>query len=119
MNEAPFTKKHGSRQSLFLAEEKPLMAALPASDYERATWKIATVQFNYHIQVEKMHYSVPHEYIKHQVDVRLTQRVVEVFYHHRRIASHPRKYGHPGQYSTYEIHMRTACLSYQVTSLLS
>jgi hypothetical protein len=52
-----------------------------------------------------MHYSVPYEYIKHQVDVRLTRNVIEVFYNHQRICSHPRLYGKPGQYSTVEEHM--------------
>jgi transposase len=105
INTRPFTKKHGSRQSIFLAEEKPLLAALPTSDYERAEWKTATVQFNYHIQVEKMHYSIPHEYIKHQVEVRITRQMIEVFYKHSRICSHPRLFGHPGQYSTQQVHM--------------
>jgi len=52
-----------------------------------------------------MHYSVPHEYIKHKVDVRITRNVIEVFYHNHRICSHPRLYGRAGQYSTNEAHM--------------
>lgn len=58
-NERPFQKKEGSRLSVFLSEEKPMLLPLPAAPYELATWKIATVQFNYHISVDKMHYSVP------------------------------------------------------------
>ena len=42
------------------------MAPLPAASYELATWKQATVQFNYHISVDKMQYSVPYEYIKQE-----------------------------------------------------
>jgi hypothetical protein len=105
LNTKPFQKKEGSRQSVFLNEEKPFMLALPATPYELAIWKIATVQLNYHISVEKMHYSVPYEYIKHRVDVRLTRNVIEVFYNHQRICSHPRLHGKPGQYSTVEEHM--------------
>ena len=52
-----------------------------------------------------MHYSVPYEYIKHKVDVRLTQRMVEVFYNNHRICSHPRLHGRAGQYHTVESHM--------------
>ena len=52
-----------------------------------------------------MQYSVPYEYIKQKVDVRLTKNMVEVFYNQNRIASHRRLYGHPGQYSTVEAHM--------------
>lgn len=104
-NSKPFQKKEGSRLSVFLEEEKPLLLPLPAAPYELATWKIATVQFNYHISVDKMHYSVPYEYIKHKVDVRITRNVVEVFFNGLRICSHPRLHGHPGQYSTMTDHM--------------
>lgn len=78
---------------------------LPTTAYECATWKVATVQYNYHIAVDQMHYSVPYEYIKHVVDVRLTRSVIEVFYKHQRICSHPRLYGKPGQYHTVVDHM--------------
>jgi len=82
-----------------------MLLPLPAAPYELATWKIATVQFNYHISVDNMHYSVPYEYIKHKVDVRITKGVIEVFYKNLRICSHPRLHGRPGQYSTIPEHM--------------
>jgi transposase len=104
-NSKPFQKKEGSRLSVFLEEEKPMLLPLPAAPYELATWKIATVQFNYHVSVEKMHYSVSYEYIKHKVDVRITQNVIEVFFNNLRICSHPRLHGRPGQYSTVIEHM--------------
>jgi len=43
--------------------------------------------------VGKNKYSVPYEYIKNQVDVRITRKIVEVFYHNNRIASQIRIYG--------------------------
>lgn len=104
-NQAPFQKKEGSRYSVFLSVEKPFLTPLPPAPYELSQWKQATVQFNYHISVDKMQYSVPYEYIRQKVDVRLTRSVVEVFYHNQRICSHKRLYGRPGQYSTMEIHM--------------
>jgi transposase len=104
-NRKPFQKKEGSRLSLFLEQEKPFLQPLPRTPYELATWKIATVQLNYHISVDKMNYSVPYEYIKYKVDVRITRQVIEVFYNNHRICSHPRLYGYPGQYSTVEAHM--------------
>ena len=45
-NQRLFQKKEGSRLSLFLGEEKPLLAPLPATRFELSDWKIATVQFN-------------------------------------------------------------------------
>lgn len=100
-----FQKKEGSRRSLFLGEELPLLAPLPATRYELAEWKQATVQFNYHISIDKMHYSTPYEYIKRKVDVRITDKTIEIFYNHNRIASHRRLYVRPGQYSTLMEHM--------------
>lgn len=104
-NSTPFQKKEGSRLSIFLAEEKPMLLPLPASPFELADWKTATVQFNYHIFVDKMHYSVPYEYIGQKVDVRFTANMIEVFYHGHRVCSHKRLYGREGQYSTTEAHM--------------
>jgi transposase len=104
-NRNPFQKKTGSRLTVFLAEEKQTLQPLPVSPYELAFWKVASVQFNYHITVEKMHYSVPYEYIKHPVEVRITRQVVEVFFHNHRVCSHPRLYGQEGQYSTVTEHM--------------
>jgi len=104
-NANEFQKKEGSRKSLFLGEEMPLLASLPATRFEMCEWKEATVQFNYHIAVDKMYYSVPHQYIKDKVDVRITDTTIEVFYNNDRIASHKRIYGRPGQYSTVTAHM--------------
>ena len=103
-NRKPFQKREGSRASCF-AEEKPFLRPLPPRPFELATWKVATVGPNYHISVERMNYSVPFEYIKQKVDVRLTRATVEVFYGGNRICSHPRLYGRFNQYSTIQEHM--------------
>jgi transposase len=100
-----FQKKEGSRLSIFLGEEKPFLATLPATRFELADWRQATVQFNYHIAVDRMFYSVPHQYIKIKADVRVSEATIEIFYRQKRIASHSRLYGRPGQYSTLEEHM--------------
>ena len=104
-NRRPFQKKEGSRYTLFLQEELPLLAPLPTARYELAEWKQATVQFNYHISVAGMQYSIPYEYIGKKVNVRITDSVIEVFYNQNRIASHQRLYGRKGQYSTVTEHM--------------
>ena len=70
-NHKPFQKREGSRAACF-AEEKLFLLPLPATPFELAVWKVATVQYNYHISAERMNYSVPYEYIKQQVDVHLT-----------------------------------------------
>jgi transposase len=108
-NKRLFQKKEGSRLDLFRDEELPLLAPLPATSYELAEWKQATVQFNYHISIDGMLYSVPYEYIneyiKRKVDVRVTDKTIEIFYNHNRIASHRKLNGRKGQYDTIVEHM--------------
>ena len=103
-NNKRFQKKGGSRAIAF-EEEKMFLLPLPKDPFEMALWKVATVQYNYHISVDKHNYSVPYEYIKQKVDVRLTSHTIEIFFEGNRIASHPRLYGRPNQYSTFETHM--------------
>jgi len=88
-NHKPFQKKEGNRAALF-AEERMFLLPLPAKPYEYSTLKIATVQYNYHISVDGQNYSVPFEYIKRKVDVRLTRNTVEVLCDNDRICSHKR-----------------------------
>jgi len=103
-NSKPFQKKDGSRVAMF-EEERLYLQRLPENAYELAEWKIATVQYNYHISVDKQNYSVPFTYIKHKVDVRLTKNIIEIFCDEERICSHVRLHGRIGQYSTIEEHM--------------
>jgi transposase len=104
LNHKPFQKKNGSRALLF-AEERKSLLPLPKSAFELATWKTATVSFNYHIEAEGRFYSVPYEYIKRRVDVRLTRNVVEVFFEGNRVCSHVRLYDGQSKYCTQEAHM--------------
>ena len=103
-NHKPFQKKDGSRATAF-TEEKPFLLPLPKHPYEMSEWKIATVGFNYHIDADGFYYSVPFEYIKQKVDVRLTRNIVEVFFDGNRICSHVRNYNSMDRYTTNEAHM--------------
>ena len=104
LNHKSFQKKDGSRATLF-SEERSSLLPLPRNAYEMATWKTAKVSFNYHIEVDGRFYSVPYEYIKHQVDVRITRNVVEVFHEGNRICSHIRPWDTKEKYSTEDAHM--------------
>jgi len=111
-NEKPFQKKPGSRHSAFTDEEKEFLQPLPRNRYELAEWKKLTCGFNYHISFDKNFYSIPYEYIKQEMDVRVTGATVEVFFQSHRVCSHPRLYGRPGQYSTIPEHMPEKHKSY-------
>jgi Transposase and inactivated derivatives len=103
-NHKPFQNKNGSRASAF-TEERTFLLPLPARVFEPAEWKIATVQYNYHINVEDKFYSVPYEYIRQKVNIRITRNVVEVFFEGNRICSHIRITNPKEQYRTIEVHM--------------
>ncbi|WP_257352270.1 IS21 family transposase [Pseudalkalibacillus decolorationis] len=104
-NQKPFQKKTGSRQTAFREEEKFALLPIPFKPYELATWKTAIVPLDYHIVVDKMHYSVPYEYVKHEVEIRITSKVLELFFNHIRIASHMRLTGTKEGFSTIPEHM--------------
>lgn len=87
-NQRPFKKMDGNRESMFLAHEKPALKALPAHPWECAQWKKATVNMDYHVEVDKFYFSVPYMLAHKIVDIRHTTRVVEIFYDNKRIASH-------------------------------
>ena len=90
INARAFKKMDGSRAELFEALERPALRALPTQRYELATWKLARVNIDYHVEVDRHYYSVPHQLVGKQVDLRLTQGTLEVFFCARRVASHPR-----------------------------
>ena len=104
-NNEKFQKRDGSR-ALSFAEEKAFLRPLPSEGpYKLSTWKKATVQYNYHVYADGMYYSVPHNYIKKTVDIRLTDATVDIYFDQVNIASHVRLYGRKGQYSTTKEHM--------------
>jgi transposase len=111
-NEKPFQKKPGSRLSAFLDDEKEFLQPLPRHRYELAEWKTLTPGFNYHIAVDSNFYSVPYEYIKHEMEARVTGSTIEIFYQGLRVCSHPRLHGRPGQYNTIPEHMPEKHKSY-------
>lgn len=104
-SQKPYQKKDGSRESVFLELDRSALKPLPDKVYEMATWKVAAVSFNYHIEVERMYYSVPYTYIQKKVDVKITAFAIEVYSNHVRISSHPRLHGKASQYSTNTEHM--------------
>jgi len=55
-----------------------------------AQWKKAKVNVDYHIEVERHYYSVPYWFARHEVNVKINEQFIEIFYDHQRIAAHPR-----------------------------
>lgn len=90
LNTRPFQGRKESRQSLFETIDRPALKALPQEDYIFARWCRAKPGIDYHVQVEKRFYSVPHALVGEVLDVRITATTVEVMHKGKRVASHVR-----------------------------
>ncbi len=90
LNERPFQKRTESRRDLFEMLDRPALKPLPEVPYEYAEWRKVKPGIDYHVEVEKRFYSVPHALVGHSLEVRLTAATVEVMHKGRRVASHPR-----------------------------
>jgi transposase len=79
-----------SRRALFEDLERPALKPLPAEPYVFAEWKECRVSLDYHVEVQKHYYSVPHQLLREKVWVRITARTIEVFHRGKRVAVHVR-----------------------------
>jgi transposase len=103
LNDKPFQKLEGSRNSWFETHEKAKLLPLPATPFELATWALAKVNIDYHVAVDNHYYSVPYTLVHKQVDVRLTEKTVELFHNGQRVAAHVRSH-QPGRFTTLDEH---------------
>ena len=103
LNTRPFQKLPGTRRTLFDETDRPALRPLPPQRYEYAEWRSAKVNIDYHIAVEKHCYSVPYQFVRATVTVRLTATMIEVLHRGTRIAAHARRHT-PGGYSTDPAH---------------
>ncbi len=106
-----FQKLDTTRKELFENLDRPALKPLPEKPYEYAEWKKATVNIDYHIEVDHHYYSVPYQLTREQVEVRITLTTIEVLFKNRRAASHPRSY-RKGGFTTLKEHMPKAHQQY-------
>lgn len=93
-----------SRRQEFEEIDQPNLRPLPEKPYEYVERKTATVNIDYHVEFEGHLYSVPYTLIHQKVDIRATEKMVEIFHQGKSIALHPRNF-RPGRYSTQREHM--------------
>lgn len=74
----------------FIRDEKDILIKLPEQDFERSTWKEATVHNDHHVVFEGSFYSVPTRYVSEKVMIRATARMVQIYYEEKLIKSHVR-----------------------------
>jgi transposase len=104
LNGRMLRKVKKSRRELFDLFDRPHTEPLPEKSYEYAEWKVATVNIDYHIEVECHYYSVPFRLIREKLDVRVSAHTVEAFLQGERVAAHVRSFV-PHRHSTLKEHM--------------
>jgi transposase len=94
LNEERLIRRLGKTRRQLLEEvDRPALKPLPAEPYVFAQWYLRRVGIDYHVEICDHYYSVPFRFARHEVEVRLTCRTVEVFLKGERIAAHPRMSG--------------------------
>ncbi|MGY4281239.1 transposase [Bradyrhizobium sp. LM2.7] len=73
--ERPIRRIGVTRRRLLDEVDRPALKPLPASPYVLAEWRIRRVSLDYHVEVEKHYYSVPHRFARAEVEVRFTARI--------------------------------------------
>lgn len=104
LNDRPFQKMSGSRRSVFLEHEAPLLSPLPEHPYRYREHRSAKVGIDYHVEVAAHRYSVPYHLIGNRVEVFIDERTAEIYHKGERVALHVRSHVRGG-FSTTPEHM--------------
>jgi transposase len=94
LNNRPFTKREGTRASLFEALDRPALRPLPVSRFDLGQWSKARVNIDYHVAFDTNFYSVPYHLVHEVVEIRSAATTIEIFHKGERVASHLRGRGH-------------------------
>jgi transposase len=112
LNDRPMRGWGISRRALFEQLDRPALETLPPTPYEYAEWKRCRVGFDYHVEIGKHYYSVPHQLIRQEVEARITAAAVEIFHRGKRVASHQRS-ARPHRPTTVAEHMPSSHRRYR------
>lgn len=96
-----------SRRDLFERIDRPALKPLPATPYDYAEWRERTVSLDYHVEIDRHYYSVPHTLLKRKVWARIGERTVEIYHNGTRVAAHRRMSGNR-RHTTLREHMPPA-----------
>jgi transposase len=111
LNSRALRQLNKSRRELFELFDRPNAVSFPEKPYEYAEWKLATVNIDYHVEVDQHYYSVPFRLVREKLHVRLTAHTVEAFQKGERVVCHVRSFL-PHRHSTFKEHMPPAHQNY-------
>jgi transposase len=91
LNERVSRHLGASRRALFESIEREALKALPVEPFRFAQWCQCMVGRDYHVDVDKHFYSVPHTLLGEKLWARMTADTIEVFRRDKRVAAHVRQ----------------------------
>ena len=106
LSKKDFQHRPGSRESVFIALDKPVLRPLPKDTFESfETVPVPSVNNNYHVKYDGFYYSVPYSYFKQSVVIHAYAKKIEIFdCMQNRIAFHRRHFS-GRRYVTLDEHM--------------
>ena len=91
LNLRPFKQLPGTRRSTFEQLDETALRPLPKQAFIFAEFSKARVNIDYHIAWKGHYYSVPHQLVKQEVDIQVTEHCVTIIAKGKTVASHARK----------------------------
>jgi len=90
LNNRETKRMPNGRTRIFDELERHELKSLPEKPYQYTEFKTQLVRQDYTISVDEHAYSVPYQYIRQKVDVKITEHMVSVYHNNNCIASHPK-----------------------------
>ena len=92
VNHKPFKQLKGNRQQWFESIDQPALMPLPKQAYQYTDIKTVKVNVDYHVQYDQHLYSVPHHLVGEKLELHAKDRLIELYFHGKRVTSHARQY---------------------------
>lgn len=105
INNRPHTRFKVSREAAFVAKERSALLPLPSGEYEVAQFKTVSIYDDCYVRFESTHYSAPHQYRGSKVELKITEKMIEMYLDSERIAMHGRSRRKIGEFITDPSHL--------------
>jgi len=92
LNRKPFKQLPGNRAQAFAQLDQPALKPLPRHPYRYVAIQTVKVNIDYHVQYEKHHYSVPHQYVGESLELHAGDTLISLYFRGQAVATHARKF---------------------------
>jgi len=90
LNQKPFKQLPGNRRQAFEQLDKPALIPLPRHPYRYIDIKPVKVNIDYHVQYQKHHYSVPHQYVGKTLELHASDTLIALYCRQQPVTTHAR-----------------------------